>query len=122
MKRDFDLIRALLMRFESRDYTAADGRVKVEGYKKLAIRYHLWLLHDAGLLVCEPTRSKSSDRVISVLPFHLSWEGHEFLDKIRDENMWERIKKRAAETGIALAFSTISTLAKGYIDLKLKGG
>ena len=61
--------------------------------------------------------SSTSDRIIQVIPFELTWKGHEFLSKIRDEGFWQRVKSIVlAKTG-ALSFDVISDVAT---DLALK--
>src|SRR2546425_4985001 len=85
----------------------------IDGYDELTIKYHLVLLHDAGLLRCEPVRSSTSERVIYVLPFDLTWEGHEFLAKVRNEGVWKKIRSTVASKGGSLAFSEIGRASVG---------
>jgi len=111
MRRDFDLIRKLLLFFEEKPTPQHVELPPIEGYDEPTIRYHLVLMHDAGLLHCEPVRSSTSDRVIYVLPFELTWEGHEFLDKIRSDGVWRKIRDVAASKGGSLAFAVINQIA-----------
>jgi len=111
MQRDFDLIRKLLIFLDEKDGPEAVEVPPIDGYSDLEIKYHLVLLHDAGLIHCEPVKSSSSDRVIYVVPFDLSWNGHEFLAKVRDDTVWKTIKSKITEKGSALAFSIISKVA-----------
>lgn len=112
MKRDFDLIRELLLQFEAKEDAAVVERPEVEGQIHGIVAYHCRLLHDAGFLRCEPVRSSSSDRLIDVLPFELTWDGHEFLDKIRLDSTWSRIKAYSKEKGFTLSFTIVTELAK----------
>jgi len=114
MKRDLDLIRQLLIFFEEKESPQHIEVPPIEGYDELAIKYHLVLLYDAGLLRCEPVRSSTSDRVIYVLPFALTWEGHEFLDKVKNESVWKKIRTVVASKGGSLAFSVVNQLATRY--------
>lgn len=112
MQRDFELIRKLLIFFEEK----ADAKpVEVpdvgSGYTSLEVKYHLILLYQAGFLNCEALRALTGDRVISVLPFDLTWDGHEFLAKIRNENTWKKLRQILAGKGGTLAFSVINQLA-----------
>jgi hypothetical protein len=111
MKRDFDLIRKLLMFFEDKPSSEHIDVPPIEGFDDLTIKYHLVLLHDAGFLRCEPVKSSSSDRVIYVIPFDLTWQGHEFLEKIRNETTWKKIKETILSKGGFLAFNVINELA-----------
>jgi len=114
VKRDFDLIRQLLIFFEEKQSPQQIEVPPIDGYDELTIKYHLVLLHDAGLLRCEPVRSSTSERVIYVLPFDLTWEGHEFLAKVRNEGVWKKIRSVVASKGGSLAFSVVNQLATRY--------
>jgi len=111
MKRDFDLVRKLLIFFDDKPGPKAVEVPPIPGYKEMTIRYHLVLLYQAGLLHCEPIKSTTSERVIKVLPFELTWDGHEFLEKIRNETTWKKILATAKDKGGALAFSVLNQLA-----------
>jgi hypothetical protein len=112
MKRDFELIRKLLVFFDEKPDANHVEVPEVEGdYSDSEIKYHLILLYDAGFLHCEPVKSSSSDRVIYVLPFTLTWDGHEFLDKIRSDGVWQKIQALIASKGGSLAFAVINQVA-----------
>lgn len=121
MKRDFDLVRKLLQYFEARESSAVDEYPDVAGFNRETVGYHCRLLYDARLLRCEPVKSSTSDRVIRVLPFELTWDGHEFLDKIRSDTAWNKIKTHASEKGLALSFSVVTELAKRLLTQALSG-
>ena len=114
MKRDFELIRKLLIFFEEKQPSAHVEIPPIDGYENPVIKYHLVLLHDAGLLRCEPVKSKTSNRVVYVIPFDLTWDGHEFLDKVRSETVWRRIREVIASKGGSLAFSVLNQLATRF--------
>ena len=112
MKRDMDLVRKLLTFFEEKQGLEHVEVPPIEGYDDSTIKYHLVLLHDAGLLRCEPIRSSTSDRLIYVIPFDLTWQGHEFIGKVKDERVWERVKSIVASKGGTLTFDVVSEIAK----------
>jgi len=85
-----------------------------EGYDDLNIKYHLVLLYDAGFLRCEPEKSTTSDRVIQVIPFDLTWDGHEFLDKIKNETIWKKVKDTIVQKGLSTSLSVINQLATKF--------
>jgi len=114
MKRDFELIRKLLIFFEDKQSPECVEVPPIDGYDDGTIKTHLVLLYDAGLLRCEPVKSSTSDRVIYVIPFELTWDGHEFLDKVRNESVWSRIRDIMASKGGSLAFSVVNQLATRF--------
>jgi hypothetical protein len=83
-------------------------------YSESTVKYHLVLLYEAGFLNCEPLKSSTSDRVIRVIGFNLTWDGHEFLAKIRSDGVWKKIQTVIASTGGKLAFAVINQLATKY--------
>jgi hypothetical protein len=115
MTRDFELIRKLLIFFDEKpdadhvEVPEIDG-----GYTDSQIKYHLVLLYQAGFLDCEPVKSSTSDRVIYVLPFNLTWEGHEFLAKIRSDSVWQKIQAVIVSKGGMLAFAVINQRATKF--------
>jgi hypothetical protein len=80
-------------------------------YSERDIKYHLRLMYQAGFLDCEPVKSSTSDRVIYVIPFDLTWDGHEFLAKIRSDGVWQKIRSAVSSSGGTLAFAVINQLA-----------
>jgi hypothetical protein len=68
-------------------------------------------MHDAGFIRAELIKSTTSDRVVQVWPFELTWEGHEFLDTVRDEEVWSTILDVLAQKGGSLAFAAIQRIA-----------
>ena len=71
------------------------------------VRYAIMKLHEANLLDCQVV-SAMGGRDISVES--LTFEGHQYLDSIRDETVWKGIKKSIAKAGGSLAFATIQQL------------
>lgn len=115
MQRDFELIRKLLFFFD--DKPGAESVAVPDlgpGYTQSQIKYHLILLYQAGLLDCEPVKSSTSDRIISVIPFYLTWDGHEFLTKIKSDGTWKKIQRVLSSKGGALGFAIINQLATKY--------
>ena len=103
MKRDLDLIRKLLVFFDEKPGPEMVQVPPIEGYDELTIKYHLTLLYDAGYLRCEPVTSSTSDRVIYVLPFELTWKGHEFLAKAQNEYVWDEVMQDIRNRGFKSA-------------------
>ncbi len=88
--------------------------INIDGHSAEAIGYTLMKMHEAGLITGEIIRSKSTpERVIEVMPFELTFKGHEFLDSIRDPAIWKKTKdgaKKVGSTSLEFAWE----LAKAY--------
>ncbi len=107
MKRDMELVRRILGYFEGKDDAKPVEDLAIEGYHASTIQYHVILLYEAGLIAGEPTRSKSSDRIIRVLPFRLTWEGHEFLAAAKDDSVWRRVTAKVMAGVSDIPFSLL---------------
>ena len=93
MQRDMDLIRLLLLEVESGERPEA-----MDHYTEPQILYHCELAIEAGLLDGRVIRGASGD-VVGATIRKLAWEGHEFLDSARDNELWNQAKKKAVSTG-----------------------
>jgi len=120
VRRDLELVRKLLLFFDEKPGPEHVQIPPIAGYDDLTIKYHLVLLHDAGLLRCEPVKSSTSDRVIYVLPFELTWDGHEFLDRIRNQHIWDEITADIRERGfLSASVDFVKKLADAAIRKRL---
>lgn len=106
MKRDWDLVREILFAVEDLPPEATDGlRVSaLEAYPPQLVAYHIEMLHQAGLLnaIVEKTSAGTAATANS-----LTWEGHEFLDSIRQDSIWEKIKGSFTKGQLSLPKSLI---------------
>lgn len=109
MKRDLELVRKLLIHFEEKADWKHEENIKIEGYEDKLVSYHIDIMYEGGLINGEPVQSKGG-RIYDVLPFRLTWEGHEFLDSIRG-GRWEKIMKKVKEKGGDFTFELVKKLA-----------
>ena len=109
MQRDWDLIRRILLAVEAEEQATGLGWIEFDegelgDFSKEAVSYHVVLLGEAGLL---DTIDASTGGGIDVRPRRLTWEGHEFLDKARENSTWEKAKRLAAEKAGSLSFAAL---------------
>jgi hypothetical protein len=110
MQRDLDLARKILLALEAKPHPKAVETLEIEGYGDLSVRYHLNLLAQAKLIDYEPQLTKTG-RIIKVIAFNPSWQGYEFLDSVRSDAIWKKVKTQASEKGAALPFDIAKSLA-----------
>jgi len=114
-----DLIRALLLRIEqdptldgTRWVGFTPAELGMEDRSPNEVGYHLDLLIEAGFV-----QGKSHGETIPAI-CKLTWQGHEFLDSIRDPGVWistkERIKGLASVT-----LPVIAAIAEAEIKRRL---
>ncbi|MGN5003264.1 DUF2513 domain-containing protein [Aeromonas sp. 82P] len=126
MKRDWSIIRDLLIKVEALE--SPDNGLSLDGFdcpdEKSArlISDHMKLLIQNGfvqgrLLSCEfgPTVDSAQDFLVHAL----SWEGHDFLDAIRSDTVWNKIKETFATKGIDMTFETIKAVAVAIVPSML---
>jgi hypothetical protein len=125
MKREMGLIRELLLKLEPMGsshqvltFTADDEELAVKGYKEEEIEYHLALIWEEGLV---ESGSNSSGRMASgeFMFRRLTWKGHEFVDAVRDEEVWRQTKAGASKIG-SMTFDVVKNLAIAYAKQKAK--
>ncbi|MES2494478.1 MAG: DUF2513 domain-containing protein [Pseudomonadota bacterium] len=116
MKRDPDLIRAILLAVE------ADSRCEIlhlpsfPNNSRESVHFHVRLLVDKGLLKTPfPDRSVSQDW----LCLRLTWEGYDLLDHIRDPAIWRTVKRSAGKVG-SWSIETLAAIAKSVILAKVE--
>ena len=125
LERDLDCVRDLLLRMEAGEATFCtissataqalmielESEVSDEEAQKLA--YHLDLL-EQGELITIGFRSGGGDVHVDAL----TWKGHDFLDGVRDNEIWAKTKAGAKTVG-GISFELLGELAKGFAKKKI---
>ena len=118
MKRDMDLVRKILMKMEDdQGYEyLQETEIKTEGYPDSAVQYHLRIMIEKGLITNNLPNGEGISNInstyIEYIPETITWEGHEFLEGIRKEETWEKIKKEA----VNLSFVAIKACILSNIE------
>lgn len=120
MKRNMDLCRLILFKIEDEYESTALSNLQIDGYDMEIIAYHCDLLFEAGLIKnYNPTYA--SDKIYFFSVGALTWEGHDFLDKIRENTMWNRTKNRIKENALPMTLEVIKTIVTSLINDQLSG-
>ncbi len=118
MKRDMDLARRILLAIESSvDDEPASIKLDFAGYDQLHLSQHVRLLHEAGLIHAIQTHGLNA--VTAWIPHSLTWQGHDFLDAVRDEAVWQHVRGKEAMAAGDLPTQIIYTLALDALRRKL---
>jgi hypothetical protein len=121
MKRDMDLIRAILFRLEEDivfhskiyEFSFENKKLKVEGYSDEEVYSHLVMLLESPFI--EGRRFMSGEIEVK----KLTWNGREFLDSVRGDEVWKKTKAAVEKIGgTGMAF--IWEIAKGVIKSEMK--
>lgn len=118
MKRDFDLIRKILLYVEKnqKDYTKVIDNL--EDYDNQTLMFHCELLIDSGLLKGKVLRVNTGEG--HCVSNGLTWEGYDYLAKIKDDTVWKNVKKTIKEQGVEFSIEVISRVATKLIEDKMR--
>ncbi|KEQ52148.1 DUF2513 domain-containing protein [Sphingobium chlorophenolicum] len=114
MKRDPELIRDLMLAMEGAKSAELLKVPRLVGRDRLQVEHHFRLLTEAGLVTAGYV-SPDGRRWIAI---RLTWRGHEYLDQIRDPQVWRLTKAAMRKTG-SWSLETMAAIAKSLIVARL---
>jgi len=109
MKRDMDLARELLK-------WAEDAKPNAEcwsdeygpGHEHVVVAEHIRLLKEAGLV--DALLIESDGEILKARVDRLTWEGHDFVARARNDTAWNKAKRIAKEKGLDLTIDLLKML------------
>lgn len=103
MKLNYDCVRKVLLEIEALEYgeSVASSDLNIDGFKQLEVSYTVAKLFEAGYINANPRQYQYESMPIFIIET-LTWEGHKFLDNIRDNNVFNTAK------GVASKFASVS--------------
>jgi hypothetical protein len=113
MKRDMELVRAILQKIES-----DDGNLDVEGCSLAQFLYHCELLEEAGLIVAQFVRDGQGEPA-GVRVQRLTNAGHDFLDASRSDTVWKKFRAATLKVGGGVAIPVAVELLKKLTAIEL---
>lgn len=116
MRLDKDLIREILLAVEASNHDPSGWmELEIPGHTPEEVSYHVQLLDEAGFLEAQELTSLDG---CEWRPKRLTYQGHEFLDTIRDGELWKLTKEGAKKIGVTSVQALIA-IAKTYAQQKL---
>ena len=117
--RDFERIRKILLLVDGDSLEHFDsGWVWARGSEFFveSDKYQIVLLSQAEFLEC------TDISMASVVPdrLRITFAGHDYLDSIRDDGIWNKTKQAVAETGGSATLEIIKSLATGFLKKKIE--
>ncbi|RFZ76464.1 DUF2513 domain-containing protein [Lacrimispora amygdalina] len=119
MKRDMDLCRKILFKIEELYDSTAIYNLEIEGYTRNQVAYHSNLLYEAGL-ISDYKAQYADNEIYSFGVSSLTWDGHDFLDKIREDTTWNKVKDIIKNKALPMTLDVIKTVATGVITATLQ--
>ena len=114
MKRDPELIRKILFEVEECPADKHIDGFEFDGYDEYTVALHAELLIEAGFLDGEVTHFISGEPP-SVIVRRLTWPGHDFIDAVRDETVWKKIRENVLKPTASWTFGLIIEYAKAEV-------
>lgn len=118
MRLNYDCIRDILLYIEDNtDYekecVSSDELLDNLSYDKNTLFYHIDMISQAEL-VDDVCYADNEPQIIS----RLSWEGHQYLDNIRDDGIWKTVKEKASSIG-STSLKLLIPLSESIVKQKL---
>lgn len=120
MKRDMELCRKILFAIEEQHTGLAIYDLKIEGYTPEHIAYHCKILHEAGFISdYEPLYA--SDELQDFAVGGLTWTGNDFLDRIREDTIWNKTKTTIIKGGLSMTVDVIKQVSTAILSAMTEG-
>jgi hypothetical protein len=119
MKRDMEIIRAILLNVEDDKYRYGE-RVRLDGVSDTICAYHVALLQDAGLVEGEVMKTGSSPYACARID-RLTSAGHDFCDAIRQDTIWNKAKEYVIKPGACHGLSILVEWVKIEVGKRVFG-
>lgn len=119
MQRDMDLVRSILMKIDE-----GNGRMRMSDLlaedatdqDRQKLVYHLKMLTEqTGFVSGIAAHTMSGNNWIEL---DVTWAGHEFLDNIRDPDVWKQTKAGASKVG-GFSLKILSSVAEGLLKARV---
>lgn len=119
MQRDMDLVRKILIESAESNEELDARAFASDKYPIELVFYHAEMMDERGLIKANIVRSDSG--IILVRINSLTWEGNDFLDAVRSDKVWGKVKMTIAKTVGSASFDTVKALAvKTATDLLMQ--
>lgn len=123
MKLNHDCVRALLLHIEdtlSIGYRITTDDIELSDFDKNDIIYSAIKLLEAGFISGKHSEDMTGN--VSVIISGITWEGHKFLDTIRDNKVWNSTKNvlsKVSSASISFASTVASQVLTNIISQSL---
>lgn len=116
MELKHELVREIMLYLEENlkfNQTIFSNAIKIPEYTSEEITYTVKKLYEAGYLNCTLIKANMTIPIKEI-----TWNGHCFLDNIRDDNVWNHTKQKISKLA-SISLPIISQVAASYIQMQL---
>lgn len=120
MKRNMDLLRAILLAIEETPNTDGlpyleEREIKIDGYSVEEISSHLLMLDDLGFVELYPGTGGNPKMRVR----RMTVQGHEFIDNARNDEAWKEVTEEAATKAGGVGLAVLTALLVSWAKEKL---
>ncbi|MCU7844890.1 MAG: DUF2513 domain-containing protein [Candidatus Thiodiazotropha sp. (ex Monitilora ramsayi)] len=112
MKRDMELIKQLLLSYEEETTFIASAHDEDKVY------HHVKILRDAGFIITDSYPPKNGGAY--TYKDRLTWDGHEFISLIKQNEIWEVIKSEFKEATVETMLTVGKQIATEWAKNKVQ--
>ncbi|SMP88116.1 Hypothetical protein SAMN06314042_11023 [Epsilonproteobacteria bacterium SCGC AD-308-O04] len=105
----------MLIKVEDKDKTHL-SLCDFEEYDNFECSYHAKLLFELNLIDGYISKVIRVNHPDDFCIKELTWEGHEFLDSIREEKIWKIIQNKLKDGSISVTFEILKSVAKKALN------
>ena len=117
MERNLSLIREILLRIEEMQSRNERVDLGIEGYPEKTVVYNLDLAIKAGLVEEEVDWKLNNDDYYFFDVETLTWEGHDFLDSVRQDAVWKTTQDRVERAGHKIAQVSLGVIKEVAVSV-----
>jgi Hypothetical protein (DUF2513) len=121
MKRDFSLIRNILMTVEDAQPGEVIQNFQHDGSDARTVAEHVRLLQEADFIEADFASQLGSSEFFYAVT-RLTWKGHEFLANAKNDTLWKKVIAQAQEKGTSVSLSVLDSMlsaaAKKYLGIE----
>lgn len=92
-----DLVRSILLQAESAGCPLSLGQISHDGHTDEETVFHIRLMEGRGLIGARVQTAWGGEVLMCEIE-SLTWEGLDFLDAVRSERVWSRVRRAISES------------------------
>jgi hypothetical protein len=110
MERDMELVRKILLTLARHPHGHAPEKLVIEGYDDEEIGFHVFIMGQGELLDVAVVTAFGAPSPRAV-PGSITWKGYEFLDSVRNDTVWKRVKAMVVNKGGGASMEVVTSPA-----------
>lgn len=114
------LVRKILFEIEEKHIDNNLVDLEIQGYDLNTVAFHCNILFDAGFLDYYHA-IKPDSGLCGFVVGGLTWDGCEFLDKIRSETVWIKTKETIVSKGLPMVLDVVKDVSSSIVSALVKG-